>query len=761
METVLRSGIPAVALPLIGRRDELAAARRLLAGSRLVTVVGPGGVGKTHFAAELASSLERSFADGVCYVSLTTARDPDEVEEVLAAAVGLEDAPVDVLCSAIAGARLLLVIDQCEHVVGAVAAMIMRILRSGDGVRILATSRISLAVGAESLFALGPLAVPAPDAGEEQVRAAPAVQLFIDRATRVSPRFDPSDHWLDVKEICFRLDGLPLAIELAAARLRALSTASLLSRLREPFRLLRGGGVTETDRNRTLHSSIAWSFDLCSTTERELWTRLSVFVDGFSLDAAEAVAVDGGIEEHEALDVVQSLVEKSVISVEHLRGDEWFSMLSSIREFGREKLGESDHSAGLAHLGWCRAFVQQAEEEWFGADHELWNARAARELPNIRAALQFALDVRGDGVAALGLVMPLWRGLWSPRGHLGELLGWIRRILDALPSDSDRWLEVRVWYLHVASLIHGPQSTTSDFEQILARLGDERFALLRTVVEISLADTRPPSEDTIMLFERLIDGGVGARNPLLQSRLQIRLALLYDRFGPAEAAEQLVDLILERSRVGGERVDRAYLLVGLALNRIDDDDLDAAAAHLRAVFLFRPNAVPFPMIAQAVTVSAVVHARRGRMGAASTLFGVAEGLAARFTTAPQAFSAVEELARPYLDRADPALRNDGRALELGAALRLAADDVVREHPRAAHESTSPPRESAVLPGLTRRQSEVAMLVAQGLTDRQIAERLVIAQRTAEGHVQSILVALGFSSRQQITALILSGPRTSS
>src|SRR5215831_2521767 len=316
--------LPAELTSFVGRRGELAEVRRLLASSRLVTLTGVGGVGKTRLALRAAAELRRAFRDGVWLVRLDQLREEALVAEAVAGALGLQDragyAPAAALAEYLAGRQLLLVLDNCEHLVDAVAELADLLLRTAAGLRVLATSREALTIDGESVLAVPPLPVPPPGRRltAAELTRFPAVGLFAERAAQVVPGFAVTEaNAAAVAGICARLDGLPLAIELAAARLPVLSAEQIDERLGDRLGLLTAGGRARPARQQTLRASIEWSWELCTRAERLLWARCSVFAGGFELDAAEGICAGRLLAAGDVLELLAALAGKSILAVEH------------------------------------------------------------------------------------------------------------------------------------------------------------------------------------------------------------------------------------------------------------------------------------------------------------------------------------------------------------------------------------------------------------------------------------------------------------
>jgi predicted ATPase/DNA-binding XRE family transcriptional regulator len=425
--------IPVSLTPLIGRERERAELGQLLrrAGVRLVTLTGPGGVGKTRLALAVAGEALGEFPDGVAFVDLSSLHEPALVLPTIAQALDVREPggrpSVDGLSASLRAKRLLLVLDNFEQVVAAAPAL-PALLVGAPEVRVLVTSRVALRVNGEIEYAAPGLALPEPEQSADPcaLLAVPAVELFVRRAQDVRPQFDLfAGNAAAVAEICRRLDGLPLAIELAAARIKVLTPAAMLARLDQPLALLAGGRRDLPVRQQTIRATIAWSHDLLSPAEQRLLRRLSVFVGGWTIEAAEAVlepVADGALPLGIAtLDGLASLTDKTFVTHRELSdGDARFAMLETIREFGAERLAAAGEQEIFRdrHAGAILAFAERATPHLEGADVVLWLTRLDREDGNLRAALSWLRD-RGDVEGALQLVVAL-RPYWFMRGRLTD-----------------------------------------------------------------------------------------------------------------------------------------------------------------------------------------------------------------------------------------------------------------------------------------------------------------------------------------------------
>jgi predicted ATPase len=429
--------IPLELTSFVGRRSELSEVRKALSAARLVTLTGIGGVGKTRLALRVAGEVRTDFRDGVWFVELGELRDETMLVDVVTATLGVRDQSarpsLEVLIEFLSSRRLLLVLDNCEQVVDAAAKLAESLLRSCPEIRILATSREALDIVGETVEPLSPL--PCPDNYSEGLGSGnDAVALFAERAAAAVPGFElTTENTATIAQICSRLDGLPLAIELAAARLRAMSPEQILDRLSDRFTLLTRGSRRAPTRQQTLAWSVGWSYDLCTPDEKQLWGRLSVFSGSFELQAAEEVCgLDMPAEDF--LDLVSSLVDKSILLRTEAQGVVRLRLLDTLREYGRERLEQTGDYPQLRrrHCDWYRRFAHDAEAEWFSARQVQWFDRIRRELSNLREALDFSISEGGQD--SLDFAADLYQ-FWFLRGPFNEARRWLDRALAAAPNE--------------------------------------------------------------------------------------------------------------------------------------------------------------------------------------------------------------------------------------------------------------------------------------------------------------------------------------
>jgi len=434
---ILKHNLPSLQLTsFIGREREIAETTRLLTTARLLTLMGSGGSGKTRLALQVAGDLVDTFPQGVWLVELASLSDPDLVPQTVASVFGVREVPgrtrLDTLVEYFRPRELLLVLDNCEHLVEACGHLAATLLRGCSKLRILATSREPLGAAGEVTYRLPPLS--SPDSrrrlARQQLMEFEAVRLFVERALQSNPAFALTDtNAPAVAHICHQLDGIPLAIELAAARVNVLSVEQIAQRLDDRFRLLSRGARTGLPQHQTLRATVDWSYELLTEPERVLFQRLSAFSGGFMLDAVEAVCAGDGIPIDDILDLLARLVDKSLVIAETLNGDVRYRMLETIRQYSRERLTASDEADTVRrrHLEWFVRLAERAEPELHGPEQITWLDRLETEHDNLRAALDVSKTPEGGAEAVARLAGAVHR-FWALRGHLREGREWFKAI---------------------------------------------------------------------------------------------------------------------------------------------------------------------------------------------------------------------------------------------------------------------------------------------------------------------------------------------
>jgi predicted ATPase/DNA-binding CsgD family transcriptional regulator len=759
--------LPQELTSFVGRRGEIVEVRRLLSEARLVTLVGPGGVGKTRLALRVASGL-RKFRDGAWLVELDRLHDPQLLISAVSGALGLRDqagrSPMQMLADRLTDRRMLLVLDNCEHLLCDVAKMAEELMRTTAQFRILATSRQPLGIADEAILAVPPLVVPEPARGtaSAEVSRNEAATLFIARAGSVRPRFAITESNQEaVVEICRRLDGLPLAIELAAARLRALSPDQIRDRLGEQLGLLTHGPRVVAPRQQTLRSCIAWSYELCTRPEQRAWARLSVLAGDFTVDVAEGLCADGRLAAEDLASLIGSLVDKSILIHDGPTGPgptgaEQYRMLDSIRAYGRDRLREAGEEAPLRrrHRDYFQNRVLQIEADWFGphqADRLTW---VHQELPDIRAALDFSLS-EPDEAAAVRTAGALWP-CWIAGGRLSEGRSWLDKALAANDSAGPE----RAKALWVNALIAGLLGDTGPARTLLAEChqlldhADDATQAPAARVSGLVAMLGGEHDQAVSWFERSIRHLSAAQRPDSQSVLSYAdLGVIRGLSGDVEGGIALSERGRALCEEHGETWALSWVLPVLTFLRLVRDEEADVASDLHRILRIKDGFGDILGVLQASEMLAWVAAAHGDATRAARLLGATEALWKPLGAFLLGF-------RPYLDRhtvcrsrARAALGAEafGHHLRSGARLDLPqlVDYALEQPPR------TPPPSGSAPPPLTGREHEVARLIAEGLTNDQISHRLVLSRRTVEGHVYRIMTKLGYTSRAQIAAMVVS------
>ena len=510
----LSNNLPVEMTSFIGREREIAEIKRLLGTARLLTLAGVGGVGKTRLALQTAAEMLDAFPDGVWLVELAPLSDPSLVPHTVAGALGVHEEPGRTLLeSLVAFARsksLLMILDNCEHVISASAHLADTLMRVCPTARIVATTREPLGITGELTYRVFPLTLPDLDRGApfDSLMRSEAVRLFVERAIFVDPRFTITErNAAAVTQVCRRLDGIPLAIELAAARVRVLSPDQIAARLDDRFQFLTGGSRTSLPRHQTLRAAIDWSHHLLSDKERMLLRRISVFANGFSLEAAEAICSDEGIAPGEVLDLLTQLVDKSLLLAETPGGEARYRIQETVRRYGREKLLEAgEQSDCLArHRNWYLALVERAEPALQGPEQKRWITQLDQEHDNLREALAFSLE-GGSEDSALRLAAGLW-WFWQVRGYLSEGRAWLSK---ALAGNAER-SRARARALYGAGFLAWRQGDLDQAQPLgedsseIARTWGDRMGIASAISLLEhVARTRGDHERATGLAERSV-----------------------------------------------------------------------------------------------------------------------------------------------------------------------------------------------------------------------------------------------------------------
>jgi predicted ATPase/DNA-binding CsgD family transcriptional regulator len=757
--------LPAELTSFVGRRRELAEIRTLLSESRLLTLTGLGGVGKTRLARRIAANAGRAFPDGVWQVELADLREPALLVPTIAASLGLRE-PGDQwilgkLRDYLSQRHLLLLLDNCEHLIDACALVATALLEGCPSLRILATSRETLAVAGEQTYPVPPLALPSLDERPqwEEVAQYEAVSLFAERARAALPGFViDNDNRTAVTQLCVRLEGIPLAIELASSRMRALSADQILAQLDDRYQLLATHRRGAVPRQQSVHALVDWSYQLCSEQERLLWRVLSVFSGGFELDAALAMCAGTSLADSAVIDQIVSLVEKSVLVVADYSGRMRYRMPEIIKAFARDKLrGSADEIAWRRrHRDWYVIFAADAYEQWVEAKQLEWFRRVRHEHANIRAALEFSLTEPGGAGYAVDIISAVF-DYWLAFGFLSEGRHWLEQALG-LPLEP-HWRRARA--LRTASMMaalqgdHNGARTMLDESRILSDKADDAqngwvamAAAIGAIMRGDLATAAEGYKNALSRFRPVRDkhGVFGALAGLVLAE-----AMSPDPERALDRGQEL--LVLAES--SGERWSRSWALwaMGIAKWRTGASE-QAAQLEVQSLSLRHPFDDRLGS-ALAIEVLAWIAASQRRPKQAAELFGAAQHALNGVGSSIEAFHFMVEdhnrfaalLGGTLGTAAVEAAVQRGHRLDFDQIIALATDE------KGAGTSSRQACPKARPSPLTPREHQIAVLIAEGMTNKEIAAVLVIAPRTAEGHVEHILVKLGFNSRAQIAAWV--------
>ena len=805
--------LPAQPGRLIGRQEALEQAcdRLLHDGVRLLTLTGPGGTGKTRLAVEVAATVAASFEDGVFFVDLAPITDPRLFAEAVARALDIrgtaERPPLERLTLALRARRVLLVLDNFEQVLGA-AEQVAQLLAACPLLAVVATSRAVLHLRWEHEFPVAPLAVPDEGLDAAALARNPAAELFAERAGAVKPGFAvAAQNAATVAEICRRLDGLPLAIQLAAARVRVLSLEAILTRLQQRLKLLADGPRDLPARQQTLRTAIAWSYDLLDECEQARFRQLAVFAGGCDLEAAEAVCVASTDED--TLDALTSLAAKSLLLTRE-DGEPRFAMLETIQEYALERLDE-DAEGSQVRERHAAYYVELAERAQSEGQQAAWLARLEREHDNLRAALRWLVAQRATN-QAMRLTAAIWR-FWYVRGHLTEGRQLVAAVL-ALPDEptAERarvavgagclahaqgdMAAARALYatslalaeergdwrcvadvlnqLGIAALEQNDVAAAGDFfERSLTLRQDagqdrETAGSLLNLATVArkrgdVAAAERLFEQSLAIFRRLdVGGGI--------SRALVNLGMLARQRNDLATARELLEEGLALQRRLGDTTAMVTSLAQLGDIACREGDLDGARALLAESVSLCRKASNKRDLADGLEGFAALAAARGQPERALTLAGAAAVLRAECgaPVSPDDPDSVEhrlQAARRALGRETQErawARGETLPLDQVVDLALAVGGEEQARPsaqplRPSRQAPAPAAEPGDQPGdgpavlLTQREREVSALIARGMTNRQIAESLIITPGTAAIHVEHIRNKLGFHSRAQIAA----------
>jgi predicted ATPase/DNA-binding CsgD family transcriptional regulator len=768
--------LPVQLSDFIGREWESSEVRKLLFKHRLVTLTGAGGSGKTRLAIKLANELLNNFERGAWFIRFAPLADSDLVIQVVATTLGVHERTnrpfIDDLIEHLQDQHCLLIFDNCEHLIDACAQVAYKVLQSCPNVQILATSREPLGISGEAVWTVPPMSLPDmqpwgdPTNGGTALsvyKQSEAVQLFINRAALASPGFELTmENGAWVAEICRRLDGIPLAIELAAARVRSMSIRHIAQRLDDRFNLLTGGARTAPPRQQTLAATLDWSYNLLSEKEQKVLQSFSVFAGGATLEAIESVCMGDDDKNAGVLDVLSQLVDKNLITADRLEREETrYFLMETVREYARERLHESGGQANI-HRGHAEFFLQltrEAESNLKGSEQGIWLRRLQLEQDNFRSALAWSLE--NDRMLALLLAVALGQ-FWFMRGYqFGEGMEWLKSILSRSDHTQNKRLHAEAYNrLGTLAYFHNDYVTARKaYENSLElyREENDKYAVMEVLyylAELSLFQSDKASK----------------LSPYAAARLSAEECLVSLReHGDRWKMAQVLNFLGEMSRVDGDyETAQTYYEESLAIRRELEDERGVAVslinlghvayhkgAYQDAKKFLEESMAMFQRLKSTRGTIDCLDGLAGVMGAehrperAARLFGAAEqlretariGLTVAYPDQME-YDHYKASVRSQLTKEDfAAAWAEGRTMTLEQAIKYALESW------ESSETTQTLKEK--FGGLTPRERETAMFIAQGKSNREIAEEMVVGVRTVETYVSRILNKLGFDSRVQI------------
>ncbi|MBV9893163.1 MAG: hypothetical protein JO020_03235 [Chloroflexi bacterium] len=798
--SVGQHNLPEDLTSLIGRENDLLQVDRLMTAHRVVSLVGVGGAGKTRLALTAARGAVRDFPDGVWLVELGAVADGRLVPATVAASAGLaltaRQTTIDALVAAFGVSRVLLVLDNCEHLAETCAELVERVVRSCPHVQVLATSREPLGIPGEATWQVAPLATPAQtEVSIDQLLKVDAVRLFIERAQAAVPGFDLSDtNAAAVAQVCRGLDGLPLALELAAATMKVLSPQQLVGRLDDRFTLLVRGSRTAPPRHQTLESAVTWSYDLLHADDQRVFDRLSVFAGSFSLGAAEQVCGLGSIVDSLARLIDQSLV----LATSDDAGDRRYKLLETLRTYGRDRLQRSGELA-LMHnrlAAWVLTESEKAGAALRGPNQAEWLRWAEREHDNIRSALDWCIST-GDADTALRIAGALWWS-WLLHGRWTEGHDWLERALN-MPAAEPRSLS-RGRALHGAAATAGlrgqyalAQAHIDECLAIARKFEDERLLLESHSAQALLFQQQGNSEAAQPHVQAMLELARRLGRPWYEARAAEFVATRALRHGDLSSAAAELERALRHAHVAGDTWNVAMLLGQLGdVERMRGTHPRAAPLYQESIRLFQelglredPSRIhnlayvalaedrvgrAFELfvealrgfrragdqrgVAESVIGLGCVRSAERRPVDAARLFGAADGALDLLGTEVWPSNRADYQHWERIAKAGAGARAWQDAWTSGGTLGIdrLVDDLLRM-PSEGVATVTTGSQSRV-DELTPRERQVAELAARGLSNRRIGDMLVIAEKTAANHLQNALDKLDVHSRSELAARAL-------
>src|ERR1700751_2876182 len=745
---------------LVARRHELHAAQRAMSESRLLTLTGPGGVGKTSLGRELAYRVSSKFSDGAWLVrlaDLSIGAGPDEVDSALVNALGISDqsatGPREKFLSFLADRKLLVILDNCEHVLASVRDVVSVLLGEAAHLRVIATSREPLAVAGEARRPVLPLSVPKPGTPADQLIADGSVSLLIERAHAVDPDFQITDDNAEaVVELCRLLEGIPLAIELAAVKLRALSVEQVVQRVGHRLTALTAPASASAARHQSLRSMVDWSYELCPHDAQVLWRRLSVIPGTFDLELAESVCAFGVLDPEDVIDSIERLVGQSILLTGHAAGVMRYRLLGPLREVAGELAEQAGESADLQrrHRDAMLERAQQVSSQWCGPEQDLLIARMGLDHANYVAALQWSAATAGEEQVGLLLLAAL-RYHWLSGGLLAEGRMRTESILAAVTEPSAARAEC-LWVASWIALLQGDRRQAERWLKELAvlakQLDDHRLNLHVQHWTALLAMFTGDLDGAVRELQVAADGHRARGNREMELTARYMLACALTLGGHAEDALTISGETVALCEQNGEQNARAYAQWAAGVAHWTLGHLDEAERSARTVLKTHRMMADGIGVALTTELLSWIAYDRKQVARAETLAAAAGHVWGTLGTSIDAFG--PQLSRFAAGHAPP--RRAGRSSDDGRVAQRFRDlDDVIGFVLGVGDDRGKAGYTDADALLTKRELEVAELIENGLSNREIAERLFISKRTADGHVERILAKLGFSSRAQVAA----------
>jgi predicted ATPase/DNA-binding CsgD family transcriptional regulator len=762
------SNLPAEVTSFVGRRQELREVKRLLTTSRLLTLTGSGGAGKTKLAVRAAAEMSRGFPDGAWLVMLDSVRDPLLVTQAVFSALGVHDLSsglsLSTLTDYLAGKRLLLLLDNCEHLLDACAILVSSLLASCPDLHVLATSRQALGVAGEVRMVVPPMSLPTEgdDTPVQQLLGYDAVWLLSERAAAVVPGFEvDAANAAQVLTLCRKLDGIPLALELAAVRLGSLSLDQLNDGLASELSILGMANRGAEPRQQTLEATIGWSYGLLDAQERLLWARLSVFAGGFEEDAATEVCSDERMPARRIVGLLGALVDKSILKRQLVDGrPPRYWLLETMRQYGRDRLCDSGDQSVIQqrHFDWIRALAESIGA--LDSRQVMLFHRMHREQNNLWAALDFCARQAAGVTAASELAQQL-HPYWVSRGPFGDVRRVLLSLAELAPADSVPRGRL-LWVAAVMAL------SANDYDAA-AVLSEESLRIGTTARDVEVVSWAL----AMLTVPRLRDGDLAGAKEYAESALSLARLMHLDQVemvaintmcpiliaaGDIDRAIEIGESEVARRQERGDSWSLGYQLDFLSRSYWLRDDREKAVTLARKAAVCKHAVDDRNGLTMALETLAWMAAEGGSHERAAILLGSAQRACDESSLTlvelyrQQHEQSVSAIIRGIGQKAFDAAYARGRAMTIDEGVAFAVEDKPAPKP-------SPTAKSASDTTLTARQLEIARLIAEDLTNRQIADRLFLSERTVETHITNILNKLGLNSRVQLSRWIAELPET--